>query len=497
MSENLFNILSKACEGNQDKEFLVTSNYGTASYAEFFDRAGRYAAALQACGVAKGERVLVKTSKSMDVLALYVGCLQLGAIYVPVNPLSTSDEVSFFVDDAEPALVIFDPDEEISTDVQSESIGPEGSLTSLAEANNREITIQAHDGTDVAAMLYTSGTTGRPKGAMISHLALISNGVALNKIWGFDTTDVLLHSLPIFHVHGLFVAIHCAMLSGATIILLDKFSVDEVLESLPRSTVMMGVPTYYTRLLSNEAFNADLCSGMRLFTSGSAPMTEQTHSAFHDRTGHRILERYGMTEAGIITSNPLNGDRIPGSVGFALPGMELRVAIDGRTCDAHENGIVEVKGDHLFNGYWRQAEKTSATFQDDGFLITGDIGNLDEHGRLYLEGRSTDLIISGGENIYPKEVELCLDDFSEVLESAVIGVPHPDLGEAVVAIVVADGSISIPKLRDHVKKKLAGSKQPKEYLLVSELPRNTMGKVQKSTLRNSHADLFSENNESY
>ncbi|HJM27536.1 MAG: AMP-binding protein [Acidimicrobiales bacterium] len=497
MSENLFRTLKEACSEADEKEFLSSPFDGSVSYADFFNLAGKYASALQSCGVEEGDRVLVKTEKSAGALALYMGCLQLGAIYVPVNPASTAHEINFFVSDAEPALAVFDANEQTSVGVRSESIGPGGSLTSIMSSMASKDSSSDRGGTDVASMLYTSGTTGRPKGAMLSHRALIANGVALNKIWGFEPDDVLLHCLPIFHVHGLFVAVHCAMLSGSKIIFLNKFSVTEVLESLPKSTVLMGVPTYYSRLLSSEDFDSSVCSEMRLFTSGSAPMTEQTHAAFHSRTGSRILERYGMTEAGIISSNPLNGDRVPGSVGFALPGMEIRVASDGRLCEANENGVVEVKGDHLFNGYWRQPEQTSDALRDDGFLITGDVGNLDKDGRLRLEGRSTDLIISGGENIYPKEIELCLDSFNEITESAVIGVPHHDLGEAVVAVVVTNEYFSLPKLKDYVELNLANFKQPKEYLLVSELPRNTMGKVQKSKLRNSYTALFERNNESH
>tara|TARA_B100000686_G_scaffold332159_1_gene396586 strand:+ start:4541 stop:6034 length:1494 start_codon:yes stop_codon:yes gene_type:complete len=496
MSESLFTVLKEGSQGNGDTGFLSSVSGETITYSDFLRTAKRYASALRACDVSEGDRVLVKTVKSPEALALYLGCLHLGAVYVPVNPASTPEEVNFYVDDAEPSLTVFDPFETPKVGVRSESVGEGGSVTKLADNSDLDSAATSRAGSDLAAMLYTSGTTGRPKAAMLSHRALIANGRALNKIWGFGPDDVLLHCLPIFHVHGLFVAIHCAMLSGSRIIFCEKFSVAEVLQSLPESTVLMGVPTYYTRLLSSDDFTKEICAGVRLFTSGSAPMTEQIHSAFYQRTGHRILERYGMTEAGIITSNPLSGDRIPGSVGFALPGMELRVAVDGRTCAAGEKGVVEVKGDHLFNGYWRQSEQTSDAFRGDGFLITGDVGSLDETGRLRLEGRSTDLIISGGENIYPKEIELCLDGFDGVVESAVIGIPHADLGEAVVAVVVTEGLFSVQEVEKYLEPKLASYKHPKEYIVVSELPRNTMGKVQKGRLRKSHGSVFMESGES-
>ena len=492
MSRNLFLVLNEACQGSLDKTFLSLPANQSLTYGDFFKLAESYALALKSCGVSEGDRVLVKTKKSSDALALYLGCLQLGAVYIPVNPRSTQHEIDYFVNDADPAIVIFDPNEDISVGIRSETIGDGGTLTLMAASAAQEVLNASSSTSDIAAMLYTSGTTGRPKGALLSHRALISNGIALNNIWAFKTDDVLLHCLPVFHVHGLFVAIHCAMLSGSTVIFREKFSVTEVTQLLQKSTVFMGVPTYYTRLLSSNSFNSTVCSGMRLFTSGSAPMTEQTHKNFYERTGHQIVERYGMTEAGIIASNPLEGKRIPGSVGFRLPGMDLRIAIDGRACGTGENGVVEVKGDHLFSGYWRKPEQTAEAFQKDGFLITGDIGNLDDDGRLRLEGRSTDLIISGGENVYPKEIEICLDDFDTVLEAAVIGVPHPDLGEAVVAVLVADGSLSIQELKDYVVKRLTSLKQPKEYFVISELPRNTMGKVQKSKIRASYSALFTK-----
>ena len=339
-------------------------------------------------------------------------------------------------------------------------------------------------------MLYTSGTTGKPKGAMLTHRGLIANAAALHDIWGFESGDVLLHCLPIFHVHGLFVALHCAMLSAAEVIFLRKFNPATVLDHLAEATVMMGVPTHYIRLLDENRLNHDSCEHIRLFTSGSAPMSEHVHEVFQTQTGHRILERYGMTEAGIISSNPLTGDRIPGTVGFALPGMELRVVSEQKECEINESGTVEVRGDHLFAGYWRQPEMTAAAFQNDGFLITGDIGSLDSHGRLSLQGRSNDMIISGGENIYPKEIELHLEGFPGIGECAIVGLPHADLGEAVTAFIIPDKEFSETALVEHLKSLITGFKQPKKYVSVDSLPRNAMGKIQRAKLREEYSTLF-------
>jgi len=346
-------------------------------------------------------------------------------------------------------------------------------------------------------MLYTSGTTGRSKGAMLTHANLTSNAMALHDIWGFGPDDVLLHTLPIFHVHGLFVALHCAMLSGNEVIFLPKFDVSAVIQYLPEATVMMAVPTQYTRLLGTERFDAHVCGSIRLFTSGSAPMTEAVHADFTERTGLQILERYGMTEAGMITSNPYDGDRVPGTVGFALPHVEMRIAgREGEPMQPGETGVVEIRSPGLFAGYWQLPEKTASEHREGGWFITGDVGSVDADGRLTLEGRSSDMIISGGYNVYPKEIEMVLDEVAGVLETGVIGVPHPDFGEAVVAIVVRDGTVDVSdtelaaSLAASLDGVLARFKHPKTYIAADELPRNAMSKVQKAALRSDHAHLF-------
>jgi len=486
MPNNLFHALQDAVKDSQQKRFLTSPSGLSLSYGDFFDLAARYATALQSHGIEKGDRVLAKTAKSIHSLALYVSCLQQGVIFIPVNPLCSEEEMSYLINDAAPAIVVLDPDSSVATDIATETIGPSGTLSKLASKSPPLTEHALSSSEDTAVILYTSGTTGKPKGVMISHRALIANGSALNQLWGFSQSDILLHTLPLFHVHGLFVAMHCAMFSAAEVIFLEKFSVSETIENLAIATVFMGVPTYYSRLLSRGDFTKDICSGMRLFTSGSAPMTEQTHHAFHGRTGHKILERYGMTEAGIISSNPLHGDRIPGSVGFALPGVQMRVSNEERECNPGEVGIVEVAGDHLFTGYWRKPKETSEVFRNDGFLVTGDVGVMDEDGRLRLKGRNTDLIISGGENIYPKEIELHLDDVECVVESAVIGISDDDLGERIVAVIVARGIFSEQKVKEVLKNKLADFKFPKEFIIVEELPRNSMGKIQKSKLRDAY-----------
>ena len=394
------------------------------------------------------------------------------------------------------------------------SLGADGD-GSLAELTDRAAPFHGvveRGPDDLAAMLYTSGTTGRSKGAMLTHANLESNALALHDIWAFEPDDVLLHTLPIFHVHGLFVALHCAMLSGNEVIFLRGFDIAEVIEQLPNATVMMGVPTQYTRLLAHEPqprspadrdgsrrnppeFDAAACSSMRLFTSGSAPMTEAVHAEFTARTGQQILERYGMTEAGMITSNPYVGDRVPGTVGFPLPAVDLRVCDDdGNPVPTGETGVVEIRSPGLFAGYWQMPEKTASEYRDGGWFITGDVGSVDADGRLTLEGRSSDMIISGGYNVYPKEVEMVLDEVPGVLETGVIGVPHPDFGEAVVAVVIRDNTVDVTdeQLASSLDGVLARFKHPKRYVAANELPRNAMSKVQKAALRTEHSDLFLE-----
>jgi len=493
MENNLFQILRTKSTEKPSNVFLRDLEGRSLTYSECFRMAGQYAQAIRECGVEEGDRVLVKVEKSFEAVALYLACIQYGAIYVPTNPKSTFEETTYLVQDSEPALVVFAQENTESVEVRSETIGANnGSLTALAKSLHGTDEYARRVDSDIAAMLYTSGTTGKPKGAMLTHRGLITNASALQSIWGFETEDVLLHCLPIFHVHGLFVALHCAMLSASEVIFLKKFDPAEVIEAMSESTVMMGVPTHYIRLLDELQFDRHTCEHIRLFTSGSAPMTEHIHEVFYERTGHKILERYGMTEAGIITSNPLNGERVPGTVGFALPDMELRVAKDGTECAVEELGIVEIRGDHLFAGYWGQPEKTAASFQKDSFLITGDIGWLDSDGRLTLQGRSNDMIISGGENVYPKEVELHLVGFSGIKECAIVGLPHPDLGEAVTAFLITDEDFSEIQTRQHISSLVADFRQPKKYMVVDALPRNAMGKIQRAKLRETYSTLFDD-----
>jgi len=498
MSDNLFDTLRERFAHRLDATALDVPAGPTWTYRQLDDRSAAMAGALHELGVRTGDRVVVQVDKSPDAVALYLACLRSGAVYLPLNTAYTRAEVRFFVDDAEPALVIGRPDSLGDLDVVMSSLGSDGTGTfaDATAAARPIVSVVDRHADDLAAMLYTSGTTGRSKGAMLTHDNLRSNAEALHEIWGFGPDDVLLHTLPVFHVHGLFVALHCAMLGGNEIIFLPRFEPGEVIANLPRSTVMMGVPTQYVRLLADDRFDADTCSNVRLFTSGSAPMTEGVHTAFTERTGHRILERYGMTEAGMITSNPYDGERMPGTVGFPLPGVDLRVADhEGRPLPSGDTGVVEIRSPGLFAGYWRLPEKTAAEFREGGWFITGDVGSVDQEGRLTLEGRVSDMIISGGYNIYPKEIELVIDEVDGVAESAVIGVPHDDFGEAVVAVVVPDQGVDDHaalrrRIDDALGATLARFKHPKHYVFADTLPRNAMAKVQKATLRNAHTDLF-------
>jgi malonyl-CoA/methylmalonyl-CoA synthetase len=441
---------------------------------------------------------VVQIDKSTDNVALYLACLRVGAVFLPLNTAYTPAEVRYFVDDAVPTLLIARPgtlsefDGDRLTVLHLGTDG-DGSFAAAADAALPLDDVVEREPDDVAAMLYTSGTTGRSKGAMLSHANLESNALALHDIWGCAPDDVLLHTLPIFHVHGLFVALHCAMLGGNEVIFLPRFDVGDVVGQLPRASVMMGVPTQYTRLLADDRFDATVCSSVRLFTSGSAPMTAAVHADFTARTGLQILERYGMTEAGMITSNPYIGARVPGTVGFPLPAVELRVSDDdGSPVPTGTTGIVEIRSPGLFTGYWQMPDKTAAEHRDGGWFITGDVGSVDADGRLTLEGRSSDMIISGGFNIYPKEIEMILDEVPGVLETGVVGVPHPDFGEAVVAVVVRDGTVEVTDetLAAALDGVLARFKHPKRFVDAAELPRNAMSKVQKAALRAELVDSF-------
>jgi len=462
-------------------------------YRDLMAQVSRAAGALADLGVGPGDRVVTQTEKTPQALALYLGCLKAGAVYVPLNTAYTAAEMEYFLSDAEPALLVCDPSQRVESDVPTETLDACGGGTfaqrmNAAQALERTMSRAADD---IAAIVYTSGTTGRPKGAMLTHRNLESNARTLCEAWGWRRDDVLLHALPIFHVHGLFVALHCVFLGGGSMIFLPRFDADAVIEQLPHSTVMMGVPTFYTRLLAHEAFTGDTCRGMRLFISGSAPLAAQTFADFETRTGHRILERYGMSETLMSTSNPLAGERIGGTVGFPLPGVEARIANDDGTLANGEVGEIEIRGPSVFRGYWRLPDKTAQEFRGDGFFRTGDLGTMDGEGRVSIVGRVKDLIISGGYNVYPIEVEKLIDDMPEVSESAVIGVPHPDFGEGVVAIVVPrDVPVDTAMVEAALTDRLARFKQPKRVVCVDDLPRNVMGKVQKNALRERFANLF-------
>lgn len=469
--------------------FLTVPGRRTVTYGQMDDRSAQYAAALSACGVRPGDRVTVQVDKSIEAVALYLATLRVGAVYMPLNPAYTSREVRFFLEDAEPSLFVHRPGHEpagVTVPTTHTLTADGGSLSVLADSLTPDDRLVPRAGGDLAAMLYTSGTTGRSKGAMLTIENLRSNAAALHAIWGFEPGDVVLHILPIFHVHGLFVALHTAMRNASHVWFLPRFDEDGVLDHLGRSTVMMGVPTHYRRLLSHDGFDAEAARSIRLFTSGSAPMTETTHARFTDRTGHRILERYGMTECGMITSNPLNGDRIPGTVGHPLPDVEIRVVTGDGVAAPGESGVVQVAGPNVFAGYWRLPEKTTEEF-DGRWFTTGDVGHLSTDGRLTLAGRAADMIISGGLNVYPRELELVIDQVDGVSESAVVGAPHADLGETPVAFVVGE-AIDIDRISQAVSTHLASFKKPTRYIEVDELPRNAMGKIQKADLRRRIAD---------
>jgi malonyl-CoA/methylmalonyl-CoA synthetase len=487
-----------------DRPFLMTPGREPLSYTDLDAATGRLQSRLADLGVEPGDRVMVQVDKSNEAVLLYLACLRSGAIYIPLNTAYTAAEVEYFMGDATPHLFVCRPSTQESLTSVTARVGVShlltldtdgsGSLLDGLTGLDPDPAVVVRHSDDLAAILYTSGTTGRSKGAMLSHGNLQSNAEVLHSYWHWqDSQDVLLHALPIFHVHGLFVALNCALLGASPIHFLPRFDVDTLLKYLPESTVMMGVPTFYTRLLDNPAFSTDSCHNMRLFISGSAPLLAETHRAFETRTGHRILERYGMTEAGMITSNPYEGERLAGTVGFALPGISVRITDNqGKELPRGQTGVLELSGPNLFKGYWQMPEKTATEFRDDGWFITGDMAVMDESGRISIVGRAKDLIISGGFNVYPKEIEGEIDQIPGVKESAVIGLPHGDFGEGVTAVVVPDGSLELSEsdILTPLQERLARFKQPKRIYLVPELPRNTMGKVQKALLRETYKDAF-------
>ncbi len=494
MDDNLYAVFRSHFAQRMDAPCFIGADGRTFSYGELDDLSARFAAVLRQRSVKKDDHVLVQAEKSIGAVALHLACLRIGAVYTPLNTAYTPSEVDYFIANAAPALVVLSKTREVNA-AQVAELGEDEASPLWADAIGAapDAALEPRSCDDTAAILYTSGTTGRSKGAMLSTGNLASNALTLVKLWGFRPSDVLLHALPIFHVHGLFAALHCAFLNATPTIFLPKFAAHQVRSLLPRATVLMGVPTFYTRLLALPAFGAADCASMRLFISGSAPLLAETHRAFEARTGHKILERYGMTEAGMITSNPLEGERIPGTVGYPLPGVSLRIADEsGAALPAGERGIIEINGPNVFKGYWRMPEITAQEFRGDGYFITGDVAVQAPDGRVSIVGRAKDLIISGGYNIYPKEIEDVLDAVDGVAESAVIGVPHPDLGEAVVAVVVAKpgAAPSHEELQAAADAHLARFKHPRRILIVDDLPCNAMGKVQKNILREMHRALF-------
>jgi len=481
MSGNLYSLLSGAFSRASHATCMELADGRRYSYADLEAESARYANLLVSLGLKPGDRVVAQVEKSEETVFLYLGCLRAGMVYLPLNTAYQQGEVAYFVADAAPRVAFCKPEaREWYRDVPHR--------LELGAAAGQPAKFATVEGApeDLACLIYTSGTTGKPKGAMVTHRNLTSNVLALHQAWGFRPGDVLLHSLPLFHVHGLFVALHTALLNASPMIFLPRFDADVVMRLLPRATVFMGVPTYYVRLLGEQAFGEDTCAKARLFVSGSAPLARDTFEEFRRRTGHAILERYGMTETGMNTSNPYDGERRAGTVGMPLPGVQVRVVDDADApLPAGQPGHIQVRGPNVMPGYWKLPDKNKEEFTADGFFRTGDIGSFDAQGYLSIVGRAKDMVISGGYNVYPKEIEILLDELPGVRESAVFGVPHADFGEAVMAaLVLAPGSALTERaVIDHVKSRLANFKVPKRVVFLPELPRNAMGKVLKADLR--------------
>ncbi len=497
----LYNQLFNRHEGSE-KTFIYFNDGKELSYSFFIERSQKYAQIFSEFELACGDRIAFQLDKSAECLSIVAASIQIGCIFLPLNPDYTGEEVAFFLKDSGAKLFICDPKnfESIRVAQSIKNINIEtmdkngaGTLSSKERGSSRKIEITERDESDIAALLYTSGTTGKSKGAMLTHRNLISNAQVLRNAWQFTSQDILLHALPIFHTHGLFVATNLTLLSGSSMIFLPKFEVNEVTRLIEKATVMMGVPTFYVRLLGSNNFNNERTKSIRLFVSGSAPLLEETHKSFEAKTGHKILERYGMTETNMNTSNPYYGMRKPGTVGQSLQGVELKIVDEkGIILNDGDVGNILVKGDNVFYGYWNLPDKTKEDFTEDGFFKTGDLGRKDKDGYVEIVGRSKDLIISGGFNIFPKEIELVIDQTPGVMESAVIGVAHPDFGEGVLAIIVKKENPEVNKsiIYELLNKKLAKYKRPKEIIFVDDLPRNSMGKVQKNILRQNYSDHF-------
>ena len=504
MTNHLFSLVRRTLPADPaSRVFIETPEGRRYSYADLLDRSAAYAAALKALGVRTGDRVAAQVDKSAEVIFLYLGAVRAGAVFLPLNTAYTGPEIAYFLSDAEAAVFVCDPARAAALKPVAETAGVRalltldasgrGTMADAADRAPRDFADVARGPDDLAAILYTSGTTGRSKGAMLSHDNLASNALTLVDYWRFTADDVLIHALPVFHTHGLFVATNIVLATGGTMLFLPKLDAKLILSLMPRATAMMGVPTFYTRLLKEPGLTREATAHMRLFVSGSAPLLAETHREWSARTGHAILERYGMTETNMNTSNPYDGERIAGTVGFPLPDVALRVVDPetGAVLGADEVGMIEVKGPNVFKGYWRMPEKTAAEFKADGFFVTGDLGKVDARGYVHIVGRGKDLIISGGFNVYPKEIETEIDALPGVVESAVIGLPHADFGEGVTAVVVAGKDApDEAAILGRLEGRLARYKLPKRILFADELPRNAMGKVQKNVLRERFAHLY-------
>jgi malonyl-CoA/methylmalonyl-CoA synthetase len=504
MNANLFSRLFDSLD-DPTRLAIETIDGQRISYGELMARAGQMANVLVNSGVKPGDRVAAQTEKSVPGLVLYLAAVRAGAVYLPLNTAYTLNELEYFITDAEPSLVVCDPSKAEGIGAIAAKVGAKvltlgadgrGSLTDAAAKADPEFITVARADDDLAAILYTSGTTGRSKGAMLTHDNLASNSLSLVDYWRFTDKEVLIHALPIYHTHGLFVASNVTLFARASMIFLPKFDPDLIIKLMARATVLMGVPTFYTRLLQSPALTKESARHMRLFVSGSAPLLADTHREWAARTGHAVLERYGMTETNMNTSNPYDGDRVPGAVGHALPGVTVRVTDPdtGKELARENIGMIEVKGPNVFKGYWRMPEKTKAEFRNDGFFITGDLGKIDGNGYVHILGRGKDLVISGGFNVYPKEIESEIDAMPGVIESAVIGVPHADFGEGVTAVLVCDkgAAISEASVLQALDGRLAKFKMPKRVIVVDELPRNAMGKVQKNILRETYSKIYAK-----
>ena len=504
-NNHLAHALRQASLGRETAVFAYLEDGTELTYGDLFTQAEQYAQSLINLGVGAGDRVAVQVHKSIEAVKLYLGTVLAGGVFLPLNTGYTANEIEYFLNDATPAVFVCDPsavdtltpiaDKCSVGSVQTMDANGQGTMLDNAQKQSGQFTAVDRSQDDLAAILYTSGTTGRSKGAMLTHQNLASNALTLMEYWKFTQDDILIHALPIFHVHGLFVALNVTFVAGSAVRYMAKFDPDAVLSALPQSTALMGVPTFYTRLLGCDGLNPDVAKNMRVFISGSAPMLAETHIQWQNKTGHSIIERYGMTETGMNTSNPYDGDRRAGTVGYPLPGVDIVITDPQNDATPVPNGtvgVLEVRGSNVFKGYWQMIDKTKEELRDNGFFITGDLATMDNDGYVTIVGRDKDLIISGGYNVYPKEVESVIDAIDGVLESAVIAAPHPDFGEGVVAVVIptTPNTLTADTISNAIKDDLAKFKQPKKIYFIDSLPRNTMGKVQKKQLRETYKDTF-------